>query len=233
MRGFSKTRTKQDGFTIVELMVATAVFSVVILVCSLAIIHVGRMYYKGMIVNRTQDAARLIADDLTRAIQFGSTSSEVTFRKGEDFALHGGTPQVRVKTLCLGAVRYTFAESSRAQQSNTYTAEKVPYALWRDAPGSTVSCSALSIWDPTGNPGGTDGKSMLGENMRVTELDAEDHDGDGVWNIKVAVSYGDSDDLFEVDEHGHANYNVCKGVNASGQFCAVSQIETTVIKRLL
>src|SRR5215207_6103202 len=92
----------EGGFTIVEFMIATMVFSMVLLVCAYAIVHVGRMYYKGVITNRTQDAARRIVEDISAAIQFGPHNTDPgSFFRTTDLSL---SP----KSICIGSNRYTF-----------------------------------------------------------------------------------------------------------------------------
>ena len=66
---------KQNGFTIVELLIASAVFSFVILGASVAIIQISRLYYKGIIVSNTQTSAKAILDSITQAIQYESALS--------------------------------------------------------------------------------------------------------------------------------------------------------------
>ena len=76
--------TNQTGFTIVELMIATVIFSMVLLVCSYAIIHAGRMYYKGMIMSKTQDTARKIIDSASDAIKYDKSLNIVKRDIGGD-----------------------------------------------------------------------------------------------------------------------------------------------------
>lgn len=64
---------RSRGFTIIELMIATVVFSIVLLVIMGAIIQFGNIYYKGVIQSRTQERARAITEDLAKHIQFGRT----------------------------------------------------------------------------------------------------------------------------------------------------------------
>lgn len=214
---------KEQGFTIVELMIATAVFSVVLLLCSFAIIHVGRMYYKGVITNRTQDTSRKIIDDISRAIQFGSSSDNFR-REGSGSFPNSGA----VQALCLGGVRYTFSKERHLGGSQP----ALRHVLWKDRISQGGSCQPLnlSLENPATTPGveqpGEDGVELLGENMRVPLLSVTEING--VWDVKVRIVHGDSVDLFADGN----NYGICKGVNAAGQYCAVSELNTTVIKRL-
>jgi len=67
--------THQQGFTIIELMLATAVFSVVLLIATVAVITVTRSYVKGDVEAETQDAARSILTAVTQDIQFNKAGS--------------------------------------------------------------------------------------------------------------------------------------------------------------
>src|SRR5690606_2255321 len=93
------------GFTIVELLIATVVFSMVLLVCAFAILHVGRMYYKGMIISRTQDVSRKVIEDVAGAIQFGPSGNDVV-RPGT-----GTAPAADIRAWCIGTTRYTYSIS--------------------------------------------------------------------------------------------------------------------------
>jgi prepilin-type N-terminal cleavage/methylation domain-containing protein len=63
---------KSSGFTIVELMISTLVFSVILLVVTFGIVHFTNSYYRGINGSTTQDTARTIVDSVTQAIQFSS-----------------------------------------------------------------------------------------------------------------------------------------------------------------
>ncbi len=71
-RAFSRRKSPRDsgGFTVIELMIATIVFAVILLVVTAGVLQFTRQYYKGINSSNTQAAARAIIDDMTRAIQF-------------------------------------------------------------------------------------------------------------------------------------------------------------------
>lgn len=84
-----KMNTK--GFTIIELLIATVTFALILLIITAAIIQFSKVYYKGVATSKTQEVARSIADDMSRAAQF-STS------------FNGSSPGV----YCFGDKRYSF-----------------------------------------------------------------------------------------------------------------------------
>ena len=209
--------SNQQGFTIVEFMIATAVFSLVILLCSYAIIHIGMVYYKGVITNRTQDAARRLSDDLVTAIQFGPVATDPS-----QFRRIGTNGDGDMHAVCLGTNRYSYV-TDKAQGGG---ADKVHHVLWKDRVDDTL-CEPVDLNNP-----GTDGQSLLGDNMRLSEFIVDPTGVDGQWSVAIRVSYGDTADLFELDTDGNTDFGVCRGVLAGGQFCAVSAFQTKVTKRL-
>ena len=72
------TANKESGFTIVELMIATLVFSVILTVITVGVMSFTNRYYKGANVSTTQNAAQSILDTITQAIQFGSAIVQPT-----------------------------------------------------------------------------------------------------------------------------------------------------------
>ncbi len=195
-----------SGFTIVELMISTAIFAMVLLLCSFAIVHVGRMYYKGVLIGRTQDTSRRVIQDISRSVQFGpgSNADPDSFVR---FASVGG-----VNAYCVGAIRYNFITG----QSLGTAAGQSPHILWKDRMNDDV-CQPVAF--------AAGMEELLGENMRlplfsITEVN-------NLWNVSIRVAYGDTVDLF-VDN----TYAECKGSSAGGQFCAISELNTSVVKRL-
>lgn len=217
-----KARSDNKGFTIVELMIATVVFSMVLLLLSLAIVQVGRMFYKGTAINRTQDTARKVTDDIVQAIQFGPSSMSGPVSGAP--RLVGTAPnQFTAQSLCIGGIRYSFVDDRSLGGNSAYQAKHV---LWKDRT-SDPTCPPLDLsrdYDPASS---SDGEEMLGENMRAALIDVTPP-SDGIWGISVTISYGDQPDLFETG----SSFSKCIGTNAGGQFCAVSTISTNAVKRL-
>lgn len=68
-------RLSEGGFTLVELMIATAIFSFVIVVMSTGLVRLLHFYQSTVNIRATQEAARQVADDITDQ---GRNSSLVT-----------------------------------------------------------------------------------------------------------------------------------------------------------
>jgi prepilin-type N-terminal cleavage/methylation domain-containing protein len=85
-------KTDQSGFTVVELMIAIAVFSVILLIATVAVIQLGRNYQQAATKSRLLDTSREIHAQIAQSYQYGkqySTSSP------------GG-----YSTFCTGTTRY-------------------------------------------------------------------------------------------------------------------------------
>ncbi|HSX31885.1 MAG TPA: prepilin-type N-terminal cleavage/methylation domain-containing protein, partial [Candidatus Saccharimonadales bacterium] len=86
---------RQQGFTIIELLIATLIFSMVLLLVTVGIMQVTRVYYKGVTESNTQNAARSIVDSISQAIQFDG---------GLVTPIAGGTPKYQ----CINSQQFDF-----------------------------------------------------------------------------------------------------------------------------
>lgn len=211
-------RKNINGFTIIELMIATAVFSVILLVTSAGVIAIGRSYYKSLTSTRVQEAARAVMDDVSRSMQFTNTNA-VLKSPDED-------PPNPKKAKCFGPDRYTYVINQKVEGGQ--------HALYRDKTPST-GCVPSDY--------NTSGKEMLGTNMRLLQFDISP---DNPFRIILKVAYGDDDLLTHYDNSGNkidlngdtkkdevdAQLALCKTGIAGSNFCAVSQLETTATSRV-
>ncbi len=205
-------KPSKEGFTIVELMITTVVFSVVLLVASAGIIAIGRAYYKSLTSNRVHETARSVMEDVSRSLQFSTADSVNSYLTESDGS------EATIKTRCFGPDRYTYVLNQQVSGSNQ--------ALYRDKRPSQSSCSPGDF---------TGGSEMLGQNMRLLRFDVSNADP---FNIKIKVAYGDNDLLTTYDNGGNLLPSVdpaaalCKSGIAGSSFCAVSELETTLTGRV-
>lgn len=218
--------SKQTGFTVVELMIATVVFSSVLLLVTFGLIQVTRIYYKGITTSRTQQTARAIMDEISQAIQFS----------GEAVALpvsveNLGGSGVTHSYFCTGSSRYTFIQGKKLVDSSTPSEanNETSHALVRDE-RLTGSCSEPtdSLYDNL-NLNGYEGSfptELLAPNMRLSNLEITNPSPD-LYRIDLRIAYGDSDLLNDPT----GTDATCKS-STGGQFCAVSHLVTTVQRRV-
>lgn len=214
------------GFTIVELMIATAVFSFVLLVTSAGVITIGRAYYKSLTSNRVHETARSVLEDISRSVQFsdpGSINTQVTDPDGTGVIVR-----------CFGADRYRYFINQQVTGGN--------HGLYRDKRPAASSCNGCDSagLDPSGlhcvHPGiFTGGQELLGNNMRLLQFEVSNSDP---FHINIRVAYGDDDLLSTYDNQGvpltgaDPATALCKTGVAGNSFCAVSALETAVTGRV-
>jgi len=207
---------KPNGFTIVELMVAITVFTVLLLIASSVVTQITRLYYKGVIISRTQNSAREITDGVTRTLQFSS---------GQTVSQVAAGP---VNYLCVGQTRFTFVLNKKIVAGSTIN----EHALWQDKIVTPANCSDnppdLNSSNPGGNEG-REGRELLENNMRLKTLTVTGPNAIGIYDIVVSIIYGD-DDLITFDSS--SNPISCKGAVAGSQWCATSEFNTQIYPRV-
>jgi prepilin-type N-terminal cleavage/methylation domain-containing protein len=199
-------RRRQAGFTITELLIATVVFSTVLVVVMAGVIYFSNTYYRGVTQTKTQNAARKAMDSIAQSIQFGGTAFDKMPNK-----------------FCVGQKRFTYVTDRKIVRTITNAADQNYHAFVVDTPSDCVGTN-LNINTPT-LASATNPQELLGENMRLAYIAVNDV-GPRLYEIKIVVAYGDIDLL-----QGSGESIQCRGGTGS-QFCAVSALTTTVQQRV-
>ena len=216
----------QQAFTILELMIATMVFSVILLLVTTGILQIGKTYYKGALQARTQGAARNIIDEVSRGIQFSGETVAFTTPLN---AAATPYPQPGGKYgFCVNGVGYAYiidrqlarSPSGSDQVSKTLISYGTPCAGFTAQDVATVS-----------------GRELLGIGMRLTALNVQSL-GNNTFAVTVEVASGEPDlfsDLYKnIDGSVGTDgiFDTCK-TGTGKEFCAISRLTTTVQKRVL
>lgn len=195
-------------------MIATTVFSMVLLLCTYGLLQISRVYHKGVTESRVQDALRTITDDISRAIQFNSGSVTPTpdsdqITPGEEFVF------------CVGDQRYSVVTDRQLVDGNPDIAQsQVRHVLVVD---TVAGCNGgTTPQDPMSTS--INGRELLSPNMRLSKFEVLDQ-GNNLYEINARVIYGDDDLLNDTRTS-------CTNVRAGTQFCAVGELNTVVQKRL-
>ncbi|MBI3983800.1 type II secretion system protein [Candidatus Microgenomates bacterium] len=69
----------EHGFTLVELIVAMAFFGFMLALLSVGVLQIMRMYQSNLSSRRTQQAARLAVEEITREVRSASTAETSNF----------------------------------------------------------------------------------------------------------------------------------------------------------
>jgi len=218
----TKKRLGTRGFTLVELMIATAVFGAILLVVATAILQITRLYYKGLTEAKVQQTARSVADLISQSIQFNGgnvTTTAVSPTPGTPYAF------------CVGNTQYSYTTG---------------YQL-ADSPGATQTYHALVAYDVSGcssstpaqnvRTSGISGRELLAPGMRLARLQISSP-STGFYIISVRIVFGDDDLVYSpsspANPNGYQSADAACRTNivAGTQFCAASDIVTTVVKRV-
>lgn len=219
------SRTK--GFTILELLIATVVFSVVLLLVTSGIMQITRVYYKGVTESNTQNTARAIIDTVSQAIQFS----------GGDVTPTAASPVADTDyAFCVGNEQFSYRLGWQVENSHT-PADK---QTWHGMVQRTISGGGSDCASSTGAQSLTSqtvvGRDLIGQHMRLSNLRVVSL-GNNLYEVRVRVVYGDSDLLYSpsapTDSAGATRPDaVCRGQQAGSQFCSVAELSTVVVKRV-
>lgn len=218
----------QRGFTLVELMIATSVFAVLLLVATATVVRFTTNFQRSVTATSTQNIARSIIDTLSQSLQFdGHTFAQL----GDVGGAHG---------FCLGTTNYSYV-------LNKQMGEDTPHVLVQK-PADGLGCTQTQNFSMAGSIQGTE---MLAEHMRLAKLRVEQQ-GTNLFKLSIRVVYGDDDLLCVEGESGALACDSTDDSSASiralnsedklaklkckphkgSEFCAVSNLETTVQSRI-
>lgn len=218
--------SKSAGFTIVELMIAMLVFAVVLILITTGVLNFTQSYFKGINQSRTQTAARSVIETIAQAVQFSGGDVNGMLTETND-----------AQGFCIGNQRYSFLKGKQLTES-TPAGNQSQRVLVVDEPGN---CSGGAAHDITADmPSG--GRELLTPGMRVSKLTLERQGVAGdLYKISVRVVYGDDDLLCspsagDCDSTAPTDFNAndlsCRFAFQGAQYCAYSELSTTVKKRI-
>ena len=220
---------RQSGFTIIELMISIGVFSVILVLCSATLITVGRQFQKASISTTTQNVARLIMEDVTSQVQLSANAPQLITTDVGPYTIANTGDETKV--ICIGAIRYAFLIGWQLESTINNSKHQNMHVLWKDILTNQSNCAIpdLRIANPSGATG-TNGKELMSVHTRLTSFNISTAVNNLV-NIDVAVIYGDDDVLDNLSSFPSSIVG-CLDEKAGGAFCAVSELHTTVIRRL-
>ena len=169
---------REGGLTLLETMVAIAVFGFLIVLCIGLFIFLGQIYYRGIYENRAQEVARTIADSVTEAIRTSGAEVE-----------SGYAPRNGWYAYCVGGIQYSYklnvqlvAEAAGANQS-----EEV-FIASRGCNDPAVSDAA----DPgTGTLASADKTELLSDRMRLLDFTiGRVGDNQDFYKVRIKIAVG-------------------------------------------
>ncbi|MEM6998013.1 MAG: prepilin-type N-terminal cleavage/methylation domain-containing protein [Patescibacteria group bacterium] len=228
----SMVKIQQRGFTVIELMIATATFSVVLIVVLSALLAIGRLYYKGTTEARVQEVTRGALDRVTRSVQF----SGVPIESG---TLSSTNPAYSLASYyCFGGVWYVYSPGKQLRlDAVTDPSVESSYGIHVQR---TSDCSSSS--EPTDLNAA---EELLGQDMHLVHFNILEDSGLVEASMRVAfggdaATSGDLSEIFGYNsaiDNGNgytdpAEIERC-ATNVSGsEFCAVSTLSSLVYRKV-
>jgi prepilin-type N-terminal cleavage/methylation domain-containing protein len=207
----------ESGFTILELMVASAVFTIILLVVAIGVLSFTNSYYKGITSSKTQVMTRAIMAEITQSIQFGKSIT----------ALSGSG---NVFGSCIDNTLYSYALGQQVTDVAPQGGLHQDYHGLIVTTGSDCTNATPSLPSTPTLPTGS--RELLGNRMRLSALTITP--SGNLYIVHIRVLYGD-DDLFTPTVSGNTDWSAefCASGHAGSQFCASSDLTTTIERRLL
>jgi prepilin-type N-terminal cleavage/methylation domain-containing protein len=222
-----RTNTTQAGFTIIELMIATLVFSGVLLIITYGVIHFTSSYYKGINSSTTQVTAQKAVDTIGQAIQFstGGTAGTATVPTPDHF--------------CAGSKMFAYTTGTAYSSSSPIGPNNWGLFMMDN---QSATCAAI----PSPIPSGTE---LLSNNMRITDVTlasvASAVGTGGLWQLTLKVAYGTTDLLCSPSVAGSCNSTsplspaqlrnpdvVCRS-QIGQQFCSTVALSSVIQQRIV
>ena len=224
-----------DGFTIIELMIATAVFTVILLITTAALIGISQTYIKGSVQDNTQQSARSIVEDISQGIQFNDPST-ITL------PTQVGTSDIYY--FCIGNDEYVYnLDLKLASYNASFPNENSTWALVRY---QTASSGCTTPGPTFNNQASYNSEELLSKNERLGQLSITQLSGQNVYTVALVIGYGDNDLLQDYKNYSGAtkttqlsngtnnstSYNYSCVSGSDNSYCSVSALTTTIATRI-
>lgn len=217
----------QKGFTIIELLIASIAFTVLLVLVTFIVVQISRVYYKGIILSNTQNVDATVVNDVSKDIQFSNGSGNVSI---SNYTTNN------IDVYCIGNNVFMFSPGVEYLGSSSNTNNiGLMYAL-ATCPSSSSSSISTSGY-----------QELLGLNMRVISFTVSpDSINPKLYDLNIGIAYGGDQYLCNQTvtnsctspdtmstANNYSNYfnnnnTVACKLQVGDQYCATSYLNTTV-----
>lgn len=213
------------GFTLIEFMIASVVFSTLLLGVTAAVLYIQGTYQRSLYTSNTQQVTGNVVDVISDAIKFSNA----------DVSWNGAS------NLCVGNRQFTFVLGRRVDSTVTPTSTR--HGLISQPNSGCVAPDVVNTATIAGS------QDFLDAGLRLIKLDiTPDASNPSLWTVTARVGYGE-DDVFCSPSIATGAGSCTRGADpiTSAQllakrdlechpqklrYCAVSELSTTVFRRL-
>ncbi len=197
------SRKNNNGFTIIELLIAMVVVASIITMTTAIIVSIGHLYFKGNSEATIQDSVRSTMQDVTENLKLAH-------------GYHTDDSSSPPHTYCIGITRYTYIIG--VQEGGTYK-----HIFWRDSLlRETDPCDPVDLTQDQPTP---DGKDLIGGNSALTDFTISN--SSTPYYVSLGEIYGPSD-LYNL-----AGVNSSCKSGAASELCGTASLITSVSQRLV
>jgi prepilin-type N-terminal cleavage/methylation domain-containing protein len=211
---------RQSGFTLVELLLAMAVFSVLLVIMSSGVLQLYRIYEAGLEIRDTQEAARTIAQDITNDTH-------------DSLAVAVGTSSNGQSEICL----YTTIQ----QQNNTLTGIEY-YTGPHDASSTSLAVHRVGVttpYNPSAAPGcgtttGTDTViTSTAVTVKIFQANAlapvAPNIAPSLISLAMSVESADAQQPGDVIHDAVSGLDQCNPASSGLQYCSITNIQLSAL----
>lgn len=224
------------GFTIIELLIASLVFSIVLVGVMAAFIQISRVFYKGINMSNTQNSTRTITQDIENDIQFGSGVVHAP-TTGDNYLTTASNNPAFTNYFCVGDHRYIYQFGFQVGDPAH------PHAGIFREPLTTTSCPKIS---GSGSgyqaPNYSAAEQLLGTGMQLNSIlvDCTSQAIRCDINVHVVFYGGGGNGLFGSAKYASQFPNnlwqapdaECTGALTSSQYCATADYNRAVLQSI-
>lgn len=204
-------KRNQEGFTVVELLLAMSFFSFIMLFVIYGFVQINRSYVRGLTVREVQVTARNVIGELGNTIR-GVSANDLDL----------SVPN----RLCIGSVRYAWNMVNSDESgftSETYGDSIDEITLVRSS--APALCAEPILRQPGQNNG--DSVSLMDDKLIVQYLDISRIASTSAFRITLVIST----DGFSHGDFSQIGENAFCETRKGDQFCDVARLETVVTAR--
>ena len=217
------------GFTIIELLVATSIFSAILLVLTQVVIRLSGMYYHGVIQNQTLNVAKNITNNIVQQIQF--TGGDIVIKNNPLFwnkmSITDTTTLKKYETyLCIGNNQYVYQLGGINDGSTSNGSLILSYNT--QCSGIGPSFEYNNSWDLRNSDTISSSYyvSLVPNHMRLVKFDIAYQFGN-LYKVDIKVAYGTDASPADTGIGFNTNSGDC---NPNSSYCATTELVTYVEK---
>lgn len=195
----------KKGFTIVELMIAIAIFAVVSMMVTFAVVFIGRQYKQASTRVNLESASRDVHQQVSESIQFAG---------GDQLSPASNSSGYQVT--CIGDKQYAYGGNGGSFSAATYTSTKVGLYVFDIPTGTCPNVGASPA-----------GKNALPDGAKVLKFDYNS----GTSTLSTVFVSADAD-LLNLSTNPTADAVLCSTAVTGKEYCSVVKLQSTASRRV-